>query len=124
MVQKEELLLSTDELFKKDPLISIAVEENIRTFDTILELDNRAIQKLLRESDQVTVAKALKNCSDAIKDKIFSNMSKRAATMLKEDMEFMGPVLISDIKAAQEEMVRTMVKLEESGDIVISEFGL
>ena len=85
-------------------------------------LDDRAIQKILRETDVVELSKALKGSSTEVQDKIFRNMSKRAATMLKEDMEFMGPVSEIDVKTAQANIVKIVFRLEEMGDIVIARF--
>ena len=120
--EKNELLSSSDELFEKDPLIAISVEENLITFDLITDLDDRAIQKILREVDNATLAKALKNASKAVQNKIFSNMSKRAAEMLKEDMEFMGTVNLADIIEAQGEIRETMLRLKNSDEIIFPEF--
>jgi hypothetical protein len=88
-------------------------------FDIMAKLDDRAIQKILREVDEQELAKALKEKNGMIQEKIFNNMSKRAAQMLKEDMSFMGPVRIIDAKAAQEKIVNIIRRLEQTGEIVI-----
>jgi flagellar motor switch protein FliG len=88
-------------------------------FDILLTFDDRAIQKILREVDSQDIAKALKDKNEAVQDKIFKNMSKRAAQMLKEDMEYMGPVRITDVKEAQNKVLDIIRRLEQSGEIVI-----
>ena len=120
---KNELINSTEELFNQDPLISLSVEKHLLTFDIITKLDDRAVQKMLREVDQQELAKALKGADLEIQEKIFRNMSRRAATMLKEDMEFMGPVRVADINDSRDKIIKTILNLEANGDIVISSFG-
>ncbi|WP_461255437.1 FliG C-terminal domain-containing protein [Treponema sp. R80B11-R83G3] len=88
-------------------------------FDILIYLDDRAIQKTLREVDSKDAALALKITSKEVQDKIFKNMSRRAAEMLKEEMDYMGPVRISDVKAAQEKIADIVEKLETSGEIII-----
>ena len=90
------------------------------TFGLILKLDDKSIQKVMREVDSQELAKALKGESEAIQEKIFRNMSKNAAQMLKEDMEYMGPARIKDVKAAQEKIQNVIRHLEQTGEIVIS----
>jgi hypothetical protein len=88
-------------------------------FDIVLELDNRAIQKMLREVNSQNIAKALKGEKEAVQERIFSNMTERAARMMKEDMEYMGPVRNIDVKESQEKMLNVIRRLEEIGEIVI-----
>ncbi len=121
-IPKEELhklIQQTDSFFEIDPLIAMNIEQNSFTFNDLVLLDNRAIQKVLREVDQVVAAKALRNAEPEVQEKIFNNMSNRAAQMLKEDMEFMGPVRLVDVLAAQNEIVNIVLRLEDNGDIVI-----
>jgi flagellar motor switch protein FliG len=87
-------------------------------FDIILNLDDRALQKVLREVDYQELAKALEGEKESVKEKIFRNMSERAALMLKEDMEFMGPVGIRDAKKSQEKIMALIRHLEQTGEIV------
>jgi lysine/ornithine N-monooxygenase len=89
-------------------------------FDSIMVLDDRAVQKLLREVDSIELAKALKGADETIQEKIFKNMSKRAVQMLKEDMEYMGPVRKKDVEKSQENILNILRHLEETGEIVIS----
>lgn len=92
-------------------------------FEDIVLLDDRAIQKVLREVDQQELAKALKAVDNEVQDKIFKNMSKRAANTLKEDMEFMGPIRLKDVEEAQQKIVSVIRKLEEQGEIVVARSG-
>jgi hypothetical protein len=89
-------------------------------FDIIETLDDRAIQKVLREIDSQDLAKALKGENDAVREKIFNNMSKRAAQMLKEDMEFMGRIRIKDVKESQEKILSIIRHFKQTGEIVIT----
>jgi flagellar motor switch protein FliG len=88
--------------------------------DIIMKLDNRAIQKVLREIGSQKLVKCLKDQDETVKEKIFTNMSKRASRMLKEDMEFMGPIRIKDVKESQEKILDTIRHLEQSGEIIVS----
>ena len=125
---KENLLLAGQDFaeenlkkFRSDmPIFQEKLNNCIFSFDDIVLLDCRSIQKVLRETDQQTLAKALKGVDTEVQDKIFCNMSKRAASMLKEDMEFMGPVRLEDVEAAQAQIVRTIFYLEDKGDISIA----
>ena len=103
---------------RKDTLRDI-IDTNCLYFSDLVYLDDRAIQKVLREVDQQELAKALKGVDSEVKVKIFRNMSKRAAEMLKEDMEFMGPVRKCDVYEAEDKILAIIHKLEKSGDIVI-----
>ena len=89
-------------------------------FDIVLRLDNRSIQKILREVDTQEIAKALKGEKETVQERIFSNMTERAARMLKEDMEYMGPVRNVDVKESQEKIINIIRHLEETAEIVIS----
>ena len=121
--EKKELLSASEDLFNLDPLIVLSIEKHLLTFDIITKLDDRAVQKMLREVDQQELAKALKGADVEIQEKIFRNMSRRAAIMLKEDMEFMGPVRVTDINDSRDKIIKTILNLEANGDIVISSFG-
>ena len=93
------------------------------TFDLILQLDDRSLEKVLREVDARDLAVAIKHGSMAIQEKVFRNMSMRASSMLKEDMEFMGPMRTQDIRAAQERILSIIHHLEYTGEIVINHPG-
>ena len=92
-------------------------------FEDIVMLDDRSIQKVMREVDSQELAKALKSVDTEVQDKIFRNMSKRAASMLKEDMEYMGPVRLKDVEEAQQKIVSIIRHLEDTGEIVIARAG-
>ena len=96
---------------------------NLLRLEDIVQLDDRAIQKVLRDVDQPELAKALKSVDSDVQDKIFRNMSKRAAAMLKDDMEFMGPVRLKDVEESQQKIVSMIRHLEEIGEIVIARSG-
>lgn len=104
---------------RKDTLREI-IKASFLYFSDIVYLDDRAIQKCLREIDNATLAKALKGAEYTVINKITRNMSKRAATLLLEDMEFMGPVLKKDVYEAQEKIVDIVRRLEEKGEIVVA----
>jgi flagellar motor switch protein FliG len=91
------------------------------TFDDLAKLDPGGVQTLLRNSDKNKLGLALKGASDVLRDMFFSNMSERAAKILKEDMEAMGPVRLRDVDEAQMELVQTAKGLAESGEIVLSD---
>lgn len=92
-------------------------------FEDIVKLDNRSIQRVLREVENNTLAIALKGTTEEVRRVIFSNMSKRMAEMIQEDMEYMGPVRIRDVEEAQQKIVNIIRKLEDAGEIVISRGG-
>ena len=87
--------------------------------DLILILDNRSLQKVFREVDNQELAKALKKCTEAVMEKCFKNMSSRASKMLKEDMEYMGPVRQKDVEEAHKRILSIIRHLEDTGEIVI-----
>jgi flagellar motor switch protein FliG len=89
-------------------------------FDDLLKLDDRAIQALLKEVDNTQWAVSLKGASEAIKEKILSNLSQRAAELLKEEMEYLGPVKVSEVETIQQQIVDIVRRLEDSGEIEIS----
>ncbi|HUU95045.1 MAG TPA: FliG C-terminal domain-containing protein, partial [Phycisphaerae bacterium] len=92
-------------------------------FEDILRVEDRGIQAVLKEIDNDELALALRTASDELKDKIFSNMSERAAQLIKEEMEFMGPVRVSDVEGAQQKIVDVVRRLEDAGEIIISGKG-
>ena len=92
-------------------------------FEDILLLDDRAIQRVLRDVDNGDLAIAMKGSNEEVQNAIFNNMSKRLSAMIKEDMEFMGPVRMKDVEEAQQKIVNIIRKLEDSAEIVISRGG-
>jgi len=87
--------------------------------DTIMRLDNLAVQRVLREVDSYELCKSLKDQNETVKEKIFTNMSKRASKMLKEDMEVMKTIMINEIKDSQEKILMIIQYLEKTGEIII-----
>lgn len=117
----ERAILET--LEDEDPELAEEIRKKMFVFDDIILLEDRAIQQVLKEVDQQELGKALKSVEQEVQDKIFNNMSKRAATMLKEDMEFAGPLRRKDVEEAQQKIVGIIRKLEEQGEIIIARGG-
>lgn len=109
-----------DSLEMKDPEIAEQVRELMFVFEDIVHLDDRSIQRILREVDTKDLALSLKGANDDVKEKIFRNMSERACTMLKDDMEYMGPVRAKDVQEKQTYIVSIIRALESTGEITIS----
>jgi flagellar motor switch protein FliG len=106
-----------------DPELAEEIKKRMFVFEDIVMLDDKSIQKVLREVDTTELSKALKSVDAEVQDKIFRNMSKRSGQMLKEDMEFMGPVRLKDVEEAQQKIVSIIRKLEESGEIIVARAG-
>jgi flagellar motor switch protein FliG len=99
------------------------VKKLMFTFDDIVLLQDRAIQQVLKEIDQKELAVALKGGSEEVREKVFSNMSARAADFIKEEMEFMGPVRMKSVEEGQQRIVAVVRRLEEAGEIFIARGG-
>ena len=99
------------------------IRKKMFVFEDILTLDDRSIQRVLREVDNNELAVALKSANEDVQNAIFNNLSKRLATMIREDMDFMGPVRMKDVEEAQQKIVNIIRKLEDSGEIVTSRGG-
>ncbi|WNY65758.1 flagellar motor switch protein FliG [Borreliella andersonii] len=112
-----------ESLEEEDPELAEEIKKKMFVFEDIVLLDDRSIQRVLREIDGQELAKALKSVDIPVQEKIFKNMSKRAASMLKEDMEFLGPTRRKDVEESQQKIVSLIRKLEEQGEIVISRGG-
>jgi flagellar motor switch protein FliG len=110
-------------LEEEDPELAEEIKKRMFVFEDIVLLDDRAIQKVMREVDNTELAKALKSVDSEVQEKIFKNMSKRAANLLREDMDFMGPVRLKDVEDAQQKIVNIIRKLEEAGEIVVARSG-
>lgn len=110
-------------LEEEDPELAEEIKKRMFVFEDIVLLDDRAIQKVMREVDNTDLAKALKSVDAEVQDKIFKNMSKRAANLLREDMDFMGPVRLKDVEDAQQKIVNIIRKLEDAGEIVVARAG-
>ena len=89
----------------------------------LLRLDNRSIQRVIRDVDNEDLQLALKVASEEVKEVLFRNMSKRMAETFQEEMEYMGPVRLSDVEEAQTRIVATIRRLEEAGEVIIARGG-
>ena len=107
----------------EDPDLVEEIRRLMFVFEDILMVDDKGIQSVLKEVDNDELALSLKTASDELKDKIFGNMSERAAALIKEDMEFMGPVRVSDVENAQQRIVDVVRRLEDAGEIIIGGRG-
>ncbi|MBN22284.1 MAG: flagellar motor switch protein FliG [Bdellovibrionaceae bacterium] len=108
---------------EKDPQLAEEIRKLMFVFEDIIFVDDRGMQTLLKDVPNDKLVLALKSAPQEIKDKIFKNISKRAADMLKEDLEAMGPVRLSDVETAQQEIVNVAKRLEAEGKIIISRGG-
>jgi flagellar motor switch protein FliG len=100
-----------------------AIRALMFVFDDLVKVDDRGLQELMKEISKDDLPLALRGANPEVKDKFFKNMSSRAADMLKEDMEAKGPVRVSDIEKAQQNILKVCRKLEEEGRIVIAGAG-
>jgi len=107
----------------EDADLAAEVKNMMFVFDDLILLDDRSIQRLLKEVETRDLSLALKAASDEVKNKIFTNVSERVSMMIKEEMEFMGPTRLSDVEAAQGRIVEAVRRLEEEGQIIISGRG-
>ena len=112
-----------EELDIKDAELSEEIRRRMFVFEDIVSFDSRSIQRVIREIDNAQWAIALKSASEEVKEVVFTNMSKRLVEMIKEDIEFMGPVRIRDIEEAQQSIVNVIRKLEEDGEIITPRGG-
>ncbi|MHC4774390.1 MAG: flagellar motor switch protein FliG [Planctomycetota bacterium] len=112
-----------DGIESDDPDLVESIRRLMFVFEDILKVNDKGIQAVLKEIDNEELCLALKTASEDLKEKIFSNMSSRAATLIKEDMEYMGPVRLSDVEGAQQRIVDVVRRLEEAGEIIISGRG-
>ncbi len=108
---------------EKDPQLAEEIRKLMFVFEDIQLIDDRGMQQMLKEVPNDKLVLALKTAPDEIKQKIFRNMSKRAAQLLKDDLESMGPVRLSDVEGAQQEVVNITKRLEAEGKIMISRGG-
>ena len=92
-------------------------------FEDILKVNDKGIQAVLKEVDNSELGLALKTASEDLRNKIFKNMSERAAALIREDMEYMGPVKVSDVESAQQRIVDIVRRLEDAGEVVVEGRG-
>ena len=118
---KEKQIL--DKLDVISPPLAEVIRKHLFTFEDVFSLDDRSIQSVMREVSNDTLTLAMKTSPDEVKEKIFKNISSRAAEMIKEDLEVMGPVRLSDVEKAQSEIIKIVRKMEEEGKIVLAGRG-
>lgn len=106
-----------------DPELVEEIRRLMFVFEDILKVDDKGIQSILKEVDNDELGLALKTASAELQQKIFKNMSERAASLIKEDMQYMGPVRVSDVEQAQQRIVDVVRRLEDAGEIIISGRG-
>ena len=109
-----------ESLEDEDPDLAEEIKKKMFVFEDIVMLDDRSISKVLREVNNDEMAKALKQVDAEVQDKIFRNMSKRAGAMLRDEMEYMGPIRVKDVEEAQQKIVSIIRHLEDKGEIVIA----
>ena len=103
-----------------DPELAEEIKKRMFIFDDIVLLDDRSIQRVIQEVDNPELAKALKGTTDRVREKLFSNMSSRASELIKEEIEYMGPVRLREVEEVQQKIVTIIRRLEEQGEVVIS----
>jgi flagellar motor switch protein FliG len=112
-----------DSLEIQDPELAEEIKKRMFVFEDIVNVDNRSIQRIIRDIENSDLQLALKVASEEVREAIFRNMSKRMADSFKEEMEFMGPVRLRDVEEAQTRIVATIRRLEEAGEIIIARGG-
>lgn len=117
----EKLIL--EDLEKEDAELADYIRQKMFIFEDIITLDDSSIQRVMREVESKDLAKALKGASEEVKERILRNISKRAGEMLKEDLEFLGPVRLREVEEIQQQIVSIIRRLDESGEIIISRGG-
>ena len=112
-----------DAIREYDPDLAQKILDEMFVFENLLDLDDRSIQLLLREVQSDSLVLALKGASEPLREKIFKNMSQRAAEMLREDLESKGPVRVSEVEAEQKEILKIVRRLADEGQIVLGGAG-
>ena len=106
-----------------DQELAEEIKKRMFVFEDVINLDDTSIRRILREVDTKDLALAIKGSSQEVADRIYKNMSQRAAEMLKEDIEFLGPTRLRDVEEAQQRIVQIIRRLDETGEIIISRGG-
>lgn len=122
-VPKEDGAAILEGVDTRDPEVAGAIRKRMLTFNDLETIDRRGFQSLLREVSTEDLAVALKACSDEIKDKVFSNLSSRAADQIREEIDLLGPMKLSDVETVQEQIVEVARRLEEEGRLSIEVGG-
>ncbi len=112
-----------EDLEENDPDMVEEIRKRMFTFENLNALDGRSLQMILREVNNDTLTMALKTASDEMREKVFANMSARAADMIRDDLDAMGPVRLSEVEAMQQSIVKIAMKLEEEGKLVLGTGG-
>ena len=107
----------------EEPELADEIKRKMFVFEDILSLDDKTIQRVLRDVDNNDLGVALKGTNEEVQNVIFNNLSKRLAAMIREDMDFMGPIRMKDVEEAQQKIVNIIRKLEDSGEIIIARGG-
>jgi len=113
----------TSHLREVDPDLAQKIQDKMFVFENLMDLDDRGIQLLLREVQSETLVVALKGTIEPLREKVFKNMSQRAAEMLRDDLESKGPVRLSEVENEQREILRVVRRLAEEGQIVLGGKG-
>lgn len=114
----EKTIIET--LETQDPELAEEIKKRLFVFDDIIHLDDRSIQRVIREVEQKDLTMSLKVAGDEVKERLFNNMSKRMSQLIQEEMDYMGPVRLRDVEEAQQKIVNVIRNLEESGEIIIA----
>ena len=112
-----------EKIKESDEDLGQEIQDLMFVFDNLIDVDGRGIQALLREVSSETLILALKGAEEAMKEKIFSNMSKRAAEMMRDDLENKGPVRLSEVEGAQKEILAIARRMSDSGELVLGGKG-
>ncbi|MGB9660797.1 MAG: flagellar motor switch protein FliG [Moorellaceae bacterium] len=112
-----------ESLEQDDPELADEIRKRMFVFEDIITLDDNSIRRVLREVDMKDLALALKTASEEVANRIYRNLSKRAAEMLREDIEYMGPTRLRDVEEAQQRIVQIIRRLDETGEIIIARGG-
>jgi len=108
------------ELRERDEQLADRVEDRLFTFENVVQLSDQDLQTLLRGLEHATIARALKGIDEAVRDRIFANVSERARDILEQEIEFLGPVLVREVEDAQKEFVNLALELEQAGEITLT----
>jgi flagellar motor switch protein FliG len=112
-----------EKIEEKDPALAGEIKRLMFLFEDLLFVDDKGIQRILREVDKKDLAMALKVSDDKLRGKIMGNMSERAQDLLKEELQYMGPVRLKEVEAAQTRIVEVVKQLEDSGEVVVAGRG-
>jgi flagellar motor switch protein FliG len=112
-----------EQIESRDPELAASIRDLMFVFEDILLIDDQGVMEILKRVDKKSLAMALKGSNDELKTKFFRNMSQRATEMLKEEMEYLGPIRVKEVEKAQHEIVEVVRNLEEEGVIVIGGAG-